>query len=334
MKEALMMMGGGVMTDDLTAQAAHVRAGDTFYGAGSDDEQTGALVDRSIAEGLTVPTHEDCALHEADAVYAGAASDGTVRVMLAPPSGDYPGGDNGAYVGVLPSALGVTAGKIANGQTAAGVAGTYGSDATVSTSDMKAGIIAYGKSGKVTGKQTDYGNVNQTLAAGKSYTIKEGFYGAGKIAAQDMASQKAAAVSAFGITAAKVANGQTIAGVTGTYKGTVHCFGENTWYTCKVSTQNPDYDESFTMPRDGIVYYSGFSGLLHNSKSSGKDVICRIYKNGTVVDSRDITYSDSYYVRSSMVGQSFTAKKGDVIRIQLSSPKMDTTACLFAVCVY
>ncbi len=101
MKEALMMMGGGVMTDDLTAQAAHVRAGDTFYGAGSDDEQTGTLVDRSIATELTVPERESCAMHEADEAYAGKASDGTVRVMLAPPVGDYPGGGTGAYVGAL-----------------------------------------------------------------------------------------------------------------------------------------------------------------------------------------------------------------------------------------
>lgn len=338
MKEALMMMGGGVMTDDLTAQAAHVRAGDTFYGAGSDDEQTGTLVDRSIPVGIIVPGAGDAALHTADAVRVEEASDGVVRVMLAPPVGDYPGGESGAYVGALPSALGVTAGKIASGQTAAGVDGTYDADGTASESDMKAGIVAYSKGVRVTGKQTDYGNINQTLAAGKSYTIKEGFYGAGKIAAQDMASQKAAAVSAFGITAAKVANGQTIAGVAGTYKGTAYSFGSYSCYSARSSSHSYDdqhYDESFTMPRNGIVYYSGFSSLLHHAESSSNTPIyCRIYKNGTIVDSRDIVKSDTWIWRGTMVNKSFTANKGDVIRIQTQATGCDALAVLFAVCVY
>ena len=216
MKEALMMMGGGVMTDDLTAQAAHVRAGDTFYGAGSDDEQTGTLVDRSIPVGIIVPGAGDAALHTADAVRVEEASDGVVRVMLAPPVGDYPGGESGAYVGTLPSALGVTTDKIASGQTAAGVEGTYDADGTASESDMKAGIVAYSKGVRITGKQTDYGNVAKTLNAGESYNINEGFYGSGKISAASLASQQSAVVNVFGITANKVLEGNTIAGVAGT----------------------------------------------------------------------------------------------------------------------
>jgi hypothetical protein len=338
MKEALMMMGGGVMTDDLTAQAAHVRAGDTFYGAGSDDEQVGTLVDRSIPVGIIIPDAGDAALHMADAVRAEEASDGVVRVMLAPPVGDYPGGESGAYVGALPSALGVTADKIASGQMAAGIEGAYDADGTASASDMKAGIVAYSKGVKVTGKQTDYGNVAKTLNAGESYNINEGFYGSGKISAASLASQQNAVASAFGITAAKVANGQTIAGVAGAYKGTAHSFGNYACYSARSSNhdyEDQHYDESFTMPRAGIVYYSGFSSLLHHTESSSNTPIyCRIYKNGTIVDSRDIVKTDTWIWRGTMVNKSFTANKGDVIRIQLQATGCDALAIMFAVCMY
>ncbi len=113
----------------------------------------------------------------------------------------------------------MTADKIASGQTAAGVAGTYDADGTVSASDMKAGIVAYAKGKKVTGKQTDYGNVSKTLKAGESYSINEGFYGAGKIVAATLASQTAATATAAQIKAGQTAwvNGSRVAGTAKDY---------------------------------------------------------------------------------------------------------------------
>ena len=63
MKEVRMMIGGGTDTDGLTAMAAHVRAGDVFLGAGSDESQIGTqlicIVFLQIVDELTIsPPHK------------------------------------------------------------------------------------------------------------------------------------------------------------------------------------------------------------------------------------------------------------------------------------
>ena len=230
------------------------------------------------------------------------------------------------------STFGITAAKIAKGQTIAGVAGSYDSAGTVSASDMKAGVVAYSKGQKVTGNQTDHGTVSKTLNAGESYTVSEGFYSAGKVAAATLASQQNAVVSTFGITAAKIAKGQTIAGVAGSWYGNkamISAFAVRGFDGSSSDYQTYEED-SFTMPADGMVYYGGANaGYKHISK-------CQILKNGTVVNSRDTSASEWYSGwRGTMFNQSFSARKGDVIKVICEqSSGTHGMSCIQAVIVY
>lgn len=188
----LKMMGGGdsVDYDALTAMAADVPEGLIFIGQGSDEEQTGSLPDRRNMHGAPgySDADQDVPVHQAVMVSTTRNTYGETQVVLAPPRGKFPG-DTSAFVGCSPSDIGVTAEKVANGQTAAGIKGTYGADGNLTSADLKEGKIGYGANGKVSGGAMDYGAVSKTLAAGESYTINKGFYGAGKVTAKDLASQ-------------------------------------------------------------------------------------------------------------------------------------------------
>lgn len=187
----LKMMGGGgsVDYDGLTATASEVPEGLTFIGNGSEDEQTGTLPNREkmqgspgIASDPTVPIHPAVAVRvEKDTV-------GSQRIILSPPRGKYPGTEK-AFVGCYPLNLGIKPEIIANNNTVCGVTGTYGSDATASAKDVRNGKIVYGANGRMVGSAADKGKISRTIGAGESYTIEEGFYGAGKITAKDLASQ-------------------------------------------------------------------------------------------------------------------------------------------------
>lgn len=71
-------------------------------------------------------------------------------------------------------------------------------------------------------------------------------------------------------------------------------------------------ESSFTLPRDGTVYYGGCTA----SYGGTRNTICEIYKNGTVVDNRNIDSSNNYAYRGTMFNRSFTVKKGDVIKVK------------------
>ncbi|MDD3251753.1 MAG: hypothetical protein PHV18_04240 [Lachnospiraceae bacterium] len=186
MKELKMMGGGGsVDSDHLTASPAHVRAGDIFFGSGSDEEQVGELPDRAKASGATIGGKP---LYTPDDYVVANDSDGLTKIAMVPPVGDYPGG-TGAYVGVTPDSLGITAEHIANKHSVCNVIGEYGADGNITRKDVRAGMIGYNKDGKVEGGAVDYGNVSKTLACGESYAINEGIYGEGKVTAKDLASQ-------------------------------------------------------------------------------------------------------------------------------------------------
>ena len=145
---------------------------------------------------------------------------------------------------------------------------------------------------------------------------------------------QASLASAIGLTAAKLLRGQTVAGVTGTGRQKVKQLGDECFYdfgnSDDGSSRGP-YDQSFTLPSDGVVYYSGGSA----SYSSRKTVTCEIYKNGSIVDSRNIDSSNDYVYRGTMTNKSFTVKKGDVIRVRVgTTASSHSTAFLFATIVY
>lgn len=86
--------------------------------------------------------------------------------------------------------------------------------------------------------------------------------------------------------------------------------------SCIGNDSDPE-EAKFIMPSDGTVYYNGISGSVASSGNNGanRKTWCEIYKNNVLVDSRNINESNDYAVRTTMINKSFSAKKGDVIRL-------------------
>ena len=84
------------------------------------------------------------------------------------------------------------------------------SDATVTSSDILSGKIAYGKDGKLTGTMKNNNTVNGTInTVSESYTIEQGYHsGSGKVTIASTEKEK--------IVASNIKQGITILGVTGT----------------------------------------------------------------------------------------------------------------------
>ena len=195
MARANILYGGGDAVDyeELTATAADVPEGLTFLGHNSDGEpETGTLPDMTNMYGSpgysssnpNVPIHQ--AVYEGDTT----DTDGNKKIVFKVPHGVYPDpDDNSAYVGCDPGDLGLSADVIANGHETGGIVGTYGSDGNLKASHLLTGEVGYGSNGRVAGSAANRGAVTQTLAAGESYTINEGFFSNGKITAKDLASQ-------------------------------------------------------------------------------------------------------------------------------------------------
>lgn len=102
--------------------------------------------------------------------------------------------------------LGLTAAKLAKGQTVCGVAGTYTSDADAAAGNILSGKIAYVKGSKVTGNMTNQGAKTASLNCGGSYTIPAGYHnGSGKVTANSLSSQTDATAAAGNILSGKTA---------------------------------------------------------------------------------------------------------------------------------
>lgn len=70
--------------------------------------------------------------------------------------------------------------------------------------------------------------------------------------------------------------------------------------------------KTFTMPKDGVVYYGGIA-FYDRGTATG---VCKIYKNSVVQDNRDS--GNSYIIRGTMVDKQFNAAAGDEIKIECS----------------
>lgn len=249
----LKMIAGGdpVDYDVLTAKAENVVEGLVFLGADSDEEQVGTLPDMENMYGAPGFSSSDTGTPVHGAAYVAVTTDtgGAKKIALSPPKGKYPGTKD-AYVGCTPAQIGVTAEKVANGQTAAGVAGTYGSDATVTADDMKEGKVAYGESGRLIGSRKDYGTVQKTLAAGESYTINKGMYDAGKVTAQGLSAQTDATATAS----------QILENFTAWVKGT-KLAGAMKHLTDRASVQYASGNSTKVIPGDAAFYQSNTDGV-------------------------------------------------------------------------
>jgi hypothetical protein len=115
--------------------------------------------------------------------------------------------------------------------------------------------------------------------------------------------------------------------VTGTWYGNKKTIGACAWCGRGLGDPNPSETQSFTMPDSGTVYYGGMSSGYYGGSGN-----CRIYKNNSVVDNRDL---GTYLVRGSMFNKSFAANKGDVIKVEATATSGDATVtCIQAVIVY
>ena len=131
------------------------------------------------------------------------------------------------------------------------------------------------------------------------------------------------------LKAANIAKGVNILGVTGTHYGNKKAISAVAYYLAGQQNEYTQEEASFTMPADGVVYYGGFSA----SYGTSGVCTCEIHKNGSVVDSRNIT--NEYLVRGTMFNQSFTAKAGDVIKVKSTATAGTfTSASIQAVIIY
>jgi hypothetical protein len=133
------------------------------------------------------------------------------------------------------------------------------------------------------------------------------------------------------LTAGKIKKGETLAGITGTWYGDKKCIKAFAvrGFGASSSDYEPSDSQSFTMPASGTVYYGGAS-CFYNGYGSGT---LRIYRNGSVVDSRDGNGSATW--RGTMFNKSFNASAGDVITVEATASSGSATmCCIQAVIVY
>lgn len=189
MRLKMMTGGGNIDYDSLTAMPRYVMEGRTFFGSGSDEEQTGELPDKSkMGESPGVSEDEPTVpIHYASPIITKDTTKQN-RIAMCPDWGCYPGNGK-AYIGCIPEELGITREIIANGAAIAGIKGSYGSDSVFTEEDLREGKVAYGKNGRIEGTAKDYGTIIKTLAAGEMYEAKKGFHSNVKIAAKDLSSQ-------------------------------------------------------------------------------------------------------------------------------------------------
>lgn len=222
----------------------------------------------------------------------------------------------------------------------------------------------------VAGTMVDRGAINQSLPINGSYTIPQGYHnGQGKVtqsvttkaaqtyypstSEQSIASgrylsgaQTIAAVGQENLSAGNIKNGTTVKitngngniySVTGNYTGTKHMmsvsaaqgFGESSAYW----NQGP-FEESFTMPQNGVLIYGGFSAGV-SAGSASPNVVCEIYVNNTRIDHRNINSEEDYAWRATMVNKTRNVNKGDVIKIRAATT-VGSSAMAFiqAMCIY
>ena len=240
----------------------------------------------------------------------------------------------------LRTALGIVAGVIKNGTTIAGLSGTYGADATAEAGHILSGKSAYGKNGKITGTLANRGQYQYgEMGEGGDYyafnALPEGaYFSNGASWAPEARCAKSTVRSYLGITASKVAKGESIAGVTGTWYGNKKAIGVSA-YDARGSSESYN-EQSFTMPANGIVYYGGSTGGWYYTDADSWST-CAIYKNGVLMDNRNIANGANLF-RGSMFNQSFSASAGDTIKVVAQCSKGSRgdfmMSCIQAVIVY
>ena len=209
----------GVDTDKAAADDPQILTGYQAWSNGI--KRTGAMINLNSTATITHASNNSTKVILGDATYLSTNSDGVTRVQIRYNS-------NSGYItsntliavpqATMVSAIGLTAAKLAKGQTVLGVSGSYTSDGTALASHILSGYIAYSNGSKITGTMTNRGAVTSTLNCGGSYTIPAGWHnGSGKVTVNTLASQTSADATAARILSGKTAwvNGSKITGSIG-----------------------------------------------------------------------------------------------------------------------
>lgn len=210
---------------------------------------------------------------------------------------------------------------------------------TLDAAKMLSGIYGYSDGERVEGTMPDVQAYDpaSSVVANNSAVYMRMTNGAhitnGSSGYPEVYAYRSAVAKAIELTADKLLRGKTVLGVKGTGRQKVKQLGDDCFYgfgSTDTDGRGP-YDASFTLPSDGVVYYSGGSA----SYAAGNTVTCEIYKNGSIVDSRNIDASNTYTYRGTMVNKSFTVSAGDVVRVRVgTTASSHSVAFLFATIVY
>lgn|GEM_PF-2535718 len=191
---------------------------------------------------------------------------------------------------------------------------------TAEAANMLSGKTAWVNGNKVTGSMANRGQYQYGgFGEGDDYyainSLPEGaYFKNGANWAPEGRCSKTTVRNYLGVAANKIAKGQSIAGVTGSWYGNKTTIGVSA-YDARNASENYA-EQSFTMPASGTVYYGGCAGGWYYPDGD-TNATCAIYKNGSVVNNANIS-SGNYTFRGGMFNRSFSANAGDVIKVVAS----------------
>ncbi len=305
MAECIILKGGGSSgSDDCTAIASEVLTGKTAIVKGSDDEAvTGTMpnngnVSKQLSAGETYTV----------------------------PNG-YHGGSGTVKAKDLASQ---TSGSLDSARMVSGQNG-YANGRKISGSMVDRGAYTWaGRGGH------GAGGMGEGVENGTEYyafnNAPDGWYhNQGDEWSPELRLERSKVRSYLGISADKIRKGASIAGISGSWYGDKACISACAWKIYNASSQNEYEENSYTMPASGTVYYGGMAA----GYGSSPVVRCEIWKNGVLMDSRNINKGD-YAARNTMVNKSFAANAGDVIKVvaAATTSQAAATSSIQAVIVY
>lgn len=208
--------GGGASSDELTAARGDVLKGKTAVTSDSNDEPvegtlelTGDLSAVDAKKGTTfyntdAKKKETGMLEEKTSVYEGAGTlDGTSkRLQLSIPTRAIYTAASKIYATYanIASLIGLTAAKLAQGQSVLGMTGTYKGRGNATAAQVLSGYtFSTASLDNASGTMPNQGAKTASLNAGGSYAIPAGYHnGSGKVTANSLASQTGEVTAADG----------------------------------------------------------------------------------------------------------------------------------------
>lgn len=293
--------GGGTSSDDLTAKRMQVLEGYTAVTNDSDDEAIeGGMKNLTGRAEITHTTDNNIKVVLGDAAYISTNSDGTTRAEIR-----YNGNEGfitpNTFIaidqGSMATAGNLTAAKIAKGENAFGINGTYTSDANATADKILTGFSGYVNGFKVDGSMSNQGTKTASLNCGGSYIIPKGFHdGNGKVTANSLSSQTDATATAPYIYKGKTAwvKGNKLTGTLTTTSAINFSAAARSYNTIRISWTNPSKG-----PWSGVFIQMSTSG--NPGTGGGTRAYTGRGENGSqaggsnYVDINGLNYETKYY---------------------------------------